>query len=189
MTSIIDICNAALDHVAGNPITSLDDQVEQARLCKRNFPLARDATLRAFPWPCAIRSDTLAPLANTTVPWGSAYEYQLPTDCLRMLTVQGEDFAAWRIEGRSIVTGAGPALSVRYIFRQEDATAYDPLLVDALALNLAIRLVTRMRESAAALTTLTQLYQRTLREAKRSASQERTATAYGSRGWPAARRY
>ncbi|QYU68576.1 hypothetical protein J4558_00040 [Leptolyngbya sp. 15MV] len=187
MASEIDICNMALDHVSAPPIIALDGETETSRLCQRNYPLARDSGLRAYPWPSVRASAILAPLAEAP-PWGFAYAYQVPADCLRVLVVQDDDYRGWRVEGRRLVTNQGPTLPIRYIRRETDTTQYDALLVDAIALNLAMRLCGRLRESAVTLRELRGLYAEVLAEARRVAGQEQTpAPLRRGSGWLASR--
>ena len=60
MSSIIGICNNALDKLGHGPIISLDDGNKSANLCARNWPLVRDRVLRDHPWNFAVKRATLA---------------------------------------------------------------------------------------------------------------------------------
>jgi hypothetical protein len=147
MASEVDICSAAVLSLGGNPISSFDESTDRARLCASLWPLVRDEILRGHPWNCAIKRDVLAAL--TTAPaYDYAYQYELPSDWLRTLSV-GEygvepDF---KTEGRRILSDETP-LKIRYIFRNEDSRTYDALLVDAMIAAMAARIAYAITQSA-----------------------------------------
>jgi hypothetical protein len=87
MSSVVDICNEAMDLLGAATITSLTENSKEARLCNRKFELTRDAVLRAHPWNAAIARAELA--ANSVGPaFGFTHQFQLPADpyCLRVLS-------------------------------------------------------------------------------------------------------
>lgn len=136
-SSVVALCNLALDMLGAEPITSLSDGV-RGDLCNRNYPLARNAALRAYPWNCAMTRAALA--AITTVPtWGYAAAYQLPVDCLRVIEVDGDVSLGltWRVEGRTIVANTNGVLNVRYVRALDDPSFFDGLLDQAIAARLA----------------------------------------------------
>ncbi len=137
-SSVVAICNQALDMLGAEPITSLDDGSKSATLCKRNYPLARDAALRSYPWNCALGRQALAALA-TAPAWGFSHAFGLPEDCLRLLDVDGEITVGlrWRVEGNTVLADTAGPLRVRYVRRIDDATLFDALLVQAIAARLA----------------------------------------------------
>ena len=60
MSSVVDICNEAMDLLGAATITSLDENSKEAKLCNRRFTTVRDQVLRSHPWNSAIRRATLA---------------------------------------------------------------------------------------------------------------------------------
>lgn len=185
-TSIVAICNRALDLIGADPIVSLDDPNKPARLASRNFPAARDAVLRAYPWNGAMRRARLAALASEPE-WGFARQYQLPDDALRILGLSDDGESAWRIEGRRILTDAGPPLEILYIARIEDPADFDPLLADAIAARLAADIAYALAGSSTGQQAALQLYQLRLAEARMVDAQEGTAAALTADAWLAAR--
>lgn len=136
--SVVAICNLALDLLGEQPIASLDDPGKNAGLCKRNYELARDASLRSYPWNCAKARTQIA--AQYLGPeWGVEHAYPLPVDCLRVLGVQDEvpNDIRWRVEGRRILSTAAAPLNVLYVAKVTDPSAFDALLVQAIAARLA----------------------------------------------------
>lgn len=137
-SSVIQICNLALDMLGAGPIASLDDPSKAAGLCKRNYELARDAALRAYPWNCARTKVSLA--ASTTTPvYDFSNAFPLPVDCLRVLEVEDDVLTGltWRVEGRELLADTTGPLKISYVRKVEDPALYDALLVNAIAAHLA----------------------------------------------------
>lgn len=133
----VEVCNLALTELGEDAITSLDDDSDRARVCKKFYGPSRNATLRAHPWNFALKRAQLAQLA-TAPAWGFSYAYQLPSDCLRVLRFD-VDGAVWRIEARTLVTNESEA-KVLYIAETIDPNLFDATFADTLAAHLAWRL-------------------------------------------------
>lgn len=142
MPSEVDICNQALLKVGAKPpIGTLTEASENARICNTFYASVRDAVLRSHPWNCALHRTTLTALVDTPdSDWD--HQYQLPTNpwCLRILQVGvlEEQPTRWTIEGRRLLTNVNSPKIV-YVKRITDTNEFDALLVDALALKLAIK--------------------------------------------------
>jgi hypothetical protein len=178
MSSVVAICNRALDMLGADPVTSLDDDTKAARLCARNYEPVRDAVLRAYPWNVAVRRASLAALADAPA-WGYGRQFQLPEGpdpepCLRLLTIDGEsEFGLrYKVEGRRILTDAAAPLRILYIARVSDPAALDPMLADAIATRLAADLSYSLTASAALGQTLMSIYQAKLAEARMTDAEE-----------------
>jgi hypothetical protein len=112
------------------------------------------------------------------------FQYQLPTDCLRVLDVSYDDGSNdWQVEAGSIlVSDFGPDIGIRYIQRLSDVTQYEPLLVNALASRLAAELaqfLTNPQKKQAALAE----YIGFLDEAKIADLREQTPTSIEDDTW------
>lgn len=89
-TRTIDICNMALASIGDSgQIVSLDDGSEQAALCKRFLPEARDTLLQMRQWGFALRRRQLV---NIQKPEPGAYQhfnncYVMPADAINAFTV------------------------------------------------------------------------------------------------------
>ena len=84
---------------------------------------------------------------RTTSPvFGYDDEYQLPTDCLRVVEVP-ESRLPWVVEGRKLLSDEGAPLNIRYIRREEDPNQYDPLLFSAIAARLALEMAEELTQS------------------------------------------
>jgi hypothetical protein len=93
MATEVSICANALRRLGDDPITSLTDDTERARLCNAFYTDARDAVLRSHPFNFSITRTTLAQLSDTPA-YGYDYQYALPTDpyCLRVLEMEFKDY-------------------------------------------------------------------------------------------------
>ncbi len=166
--SDVEICNRALDLLGAPTITALDDNNVSARLCLRNYGPARDAVLRLYPWNEAMARAALA--ADTTAPaWGFTLAYTLPTDCLRLVTIEEElrSPGAWRVEGAKVLTDVTAPLRIRYIRRLTDPGLIGPLLADAIAARLAAAIAFGLTNNAGQAESMRALMEATIRDARR----------------------
>lgn len=174
MSSIIDICNMALNELGEDPITSLTEETEAAELCNRFFVPTRDEVLRAFSWNFAIERQGLALLAEAPL-FEFDHAYQLPTDpfCLRVLTLEDalDTTIKWKIEGRKLLTNLD-SVKIKYISRVEDTGVFDPIFTSCFSIRLASRLAMGITERKESATTMFQLYKALLAEARTIDSQE-----------------
>lgn len=136
MASKIDICNYALKRCGGNTIISLSDNTESGRLANLYYDQTRRELLREFQWAFAKKRANLTLLTSTPV-MDYDYEFQLPSDCLRVLFLnQKRD--NYEIEGRKLLSDNNQA-SILYISDVEEEGQFDPLFVKALSYNLATK--------------------------------------------------
>nr|DAQ54373.1 MAG TPA: tail tubular protein [Caudoviricetes sp.] len=158
MASQVEIANRALTKIGEARILSLSDDVEAARVISSLWGVVRDSELRARNWNFSITRTTLAALASAPS-WGYSYQYQLPSNCLRVLQA-GEYFpgpsmsdyrnsseAVWQIEGGRILTDLGAPLKIRYVARVEDTGVWDAAFNEVFACKLAIEVCERVTQS------------------------------------------
>lgn len=151
MPSETDIANLALQHLGESRINSIEDSGDKvSRTCKVNFAQARDEALQSARWGCAKTQAALSKLAQVPLyKWRAAY--QLPSDFIRMIEIEGED--AWTPkeyfdrQGNKLLIGRccnedenmPDTLNIEYIARVENMTLFDPLLVESIAMLLAMK--------------------------------------------------
>jgi hypothetical protein len=140
MNSVTELLNKALAHLGAKRLLSATDNAPLATACNDAYPSDRDFVLRMHPWNCAIRRASLNRINETVtkVDDGTAYAFQLPTDCLRILDVQ-IDGDTWRRERDRVVTES-PTCSIRYVSRLDSVADMDPMLAECVALKLAATL-------------------------------------------------
>jgi len=134
MASETSICNLALISIGEERINSIDDTNRRAVICKEFYAATRDAMIRAFPWDFAKARAELA--AETTAPeFGYSYQYPLPSDCLKVLSVNGETIG-WEVEGGKLLTDES-AIKIKFLQQITDPNAFDASFVNGLAKRLA----------------------------------------------------
>lgn len=152
MSDPVKICNLALGLLSQKSITSLSDNSLKARVCNIYYEQVVDAVLRSNDWNSAMCQAQLP--AEATAPiWEYANQYPLPsgTDplypyCLRVIKLEaGND---WEVRGRKILTDYYSPLKITYIGRVKE-DLFDPMLVDAIAASLAVKMANEFTESGA----------------------------------------
>jgi hypothetical protein len=99
------ICNKALTLVGANPIVSIDDDSQNARILNRVYEIALKSILSECKWNFAIKRHTLVE-STETIDWDyddEAYVYVRPADVVRIFGTNDDD-AVWREEGDLIIS-------------------------------------------------------------------------------------
>lgn len=167
-TSVVQICNDALQGLKRERIMALTDNSEEAAVCNQAWPSVRDAVLRTHPWNCAMRQAQLHQSA-TAPTWKWGYAYPLPTDCLRVWEFVGSDgnpIRKWEKQGNCLLCNEDAPVYISYVRREEDPTLYDALLCDALTARLMVKLAFPLNASVAATQQANAMYEASLREAR-----------------------
>jgi hypothetical protein len=160
MATKITIANNALAMLADDPISDFNEGTVRSALVRDQYENIRDNCLRMIPWNCAVKRLNLSPDVATPV-FGYAFQYTLPSDWLRTLSVTDEqDVYEFRIEGRKLLTDL-ESLQMRYIYRNDDPATYDAGLVNYMTFRLAEALAYPITKS----TTQAQLMEAKAREA------------------------
>lgn len=158
MASQVEIANRALTKVGESRILSLTDDVEAARVVSSLWDIVRDAELRVRNWNFSLTRASL-PALIAAPDWGFAHQYQLPSDCLRVIQVDEyypgpsmSDYrtsseAQYQIEGGKILTDIDAPLKIRYVARIEDTGSWDAAFVEAFSCRLAAEICERLTQS------------------------------------------
>lgn len=165
MSSIVDICNSALNQIGASNIISLTEDSKAARICNQRYEYVRDAVFRAHPWNCLVTRVVLAP--DSVSP---AFEFDnaftLPTDpyCLRVLNIRYHDIVH-RIEGRKILCDED-TIELVYVGRVTDPAQYDLLLIETIAAALAADISYPLVGSTSLAQQMRLIYEDKLKEAR-----------------------
>jgi len=150
--SEVTICNLALSWLAGTLIISIDDNSIEAKLCKANYELSRDAVLEAIAWTFATKRYVLTPEVITPA-WGYAYQFTIPAEIITILEVtdvketpNGANNLDWRREGNVILADV-ENVYVKAIFKQTDTARFPPNFIQAVAARLAAEISIPLTES------------------------------------------
>jgi hypothetical protein len=173
MSSFVEITSNALRLLGDDPITSLSDDSERARLVNAIYEEVRDEVTRAAKWNCARARQVLASLAETPA-FGWAYYHQLPSDCLRVMdALTGEIRVEHEVEGRKLMTDVS-SVNLIYLKKLTDPNDMDSLFIGAYTAKLAAELALPVTGSRSVAEQMWQLYERKIREARTIDSQEGT---------------
>lgn len=164
-TSEVQICSNALLLLGAKPINSFDDESDRALLVSNLWPNALDAILRSHPWNCAIDRVQLAPTAATPA-FDFAYQFTLPGDCLRVLSIgeKGEN-PEYELNGRKVLYDEA-LLNLRYVVRNEDIPSWDALLVQAAEAYMAMTCAYPVTKSASMFEAMGSLWKLKLQQAR-----------------------
>lgn len=177
-SSPVSISSNALLLLGQKTIASFVESSDIARLCSNLWPDVRDATLRLHPWNCATKRVSLAPVA-TPPAFGWSYAFQLPGDWLRTLSVGDDDESpSFAMEGGQILLDAAEC-KLRYVYREEDVTRWDSLLVGAQTAAMATALAYPITKSAAMQQAMQERFDGLLKQARAINGQEDTGDAFG----------
>jgi hypothetical protein len=141
-SSDLTICNLALGKIGARRIIAMDEESNEARVCRLHYAETRDEVLRSHRWNFAVKRETLTLIA-TEPAFGWKAGFAMPMDCLRVFEVNGWDFSrresVWEIEGRFVMINEESA-DIRYIARIEDANLFDSIFIEAFATKLASKI-------------------------------------------------
>jgi hypothetical protein len=163
MASVVDICNGALNQLGASTILTLTEDSKNARLCNARYTQIRDSLFRSHLWNCLTKRVELA--KDTETPsWGFSYQFTLPADCLRVVTILNYDYD-YKVEGRKILANHG-TLKIQYIARIEDPNEYDELLRETISAALSADIAYAVTSSNPVASNMYKLFQDKLREAR-----------------------
>lgn len=172
----LEIANLALSRLGQRPVSALTGSEPDAQLMNSLMGGTRREVLSMFPWNCAIKRETLTHSAIVENLTGFDYAYQLPTDLVRVLDVNGDKNYTYRIEGEYLFSDAGTGdpveITLRYIFNLATVSLWDELLEEAMVLKLAEKACIRVTNNLNLLGFLSQSYINILTIAQQAASTE-----------------
>lgn len=177
-TSAVSICSNALLLLGDRPISSFSENNDRTRLVANLYEYKRDRVLRAHPWNCATKRVILSPDSSSPA-FGWLYQFQLPNDWLRTLSV-GEDGSAddYAIEGRKIMMNSDVCM-LRYIWNNSVESTWDSLLVEAMTQVMVAALTYAITKSTSKQATEEEIVKRVLKEARTIDGQEVTPETLG----------
>ena len=160
MASQIELANLALSFLGAGTIVNIADNNTRAQVLNAEYVSVRDAELRKHTWRFSIKRDALVALTTTPASGPYTLEYQLPTDCLKVLMVgdgyPGSDMSDYRtgpttddysVEGDKILTNLPAPLSIKYVRQVTDTGLFDSTFVIAFANMLAWKCCERITQS------------------------------------------
>lgn len=176
----IDICNIALGYLNHPAIATFDEDLPEAALCRRLWPMARDLALSDHAWSFSTRVVEPALLAGPSPYPHLPCALALPGDCLRVAETVPPGVPYVR-EGS--VLYAARECAVAYSARDDDTSRWPAKLCDAAACALASRMAMPLGGDAQAATYWERRAKETL-EAARADDSIENYHAYQAPGRP-----
>lgn len=169
METKTDLANRALSMLGEAKISDIgDDSVEAARVCNEHVDAVIHEMLRSHRWNCAIDRAILTESADAPV-FGYTKAYVLPSDFLRLLTVNGESYEAqqqfFEIEANNRLLSNWDRCHIRYV-KEIPIVRFDPLMAEATAAKLAMVIAIALTGSESKQQRAFQLYQTAVNNAK-----------------------
>lgn len=158
--SAIAICNMALGHLGARPITSIDEESQEARYCKIFWDNNRDELLRSYPWNFA---DAKVLGGSVTVPtvdddlWDYAYTYPTNAVQIRRITEDGSDAAMdFKVileqqttgELRRLIMTNAETAAIHYTMSVENPSLWDATFITAVSYLLASKIAVPITKNA-----------------------------------------
>lgn len=145
-TGEVDIVNMALDHLGQSQISSISPATTNAeKICARHYDAVRQELLREWNWNFAYTLGVASLDNGVTIPFDYDNAYLLPNDCLRFISMEGENeisrIMTYQISGRHIYYNGSDAssINVRYVKDVTDVSLWDALFRNIMALKLALK--------------------------------------------------
>jgi hypothetical protein len=188
MASKIGICNLTLIRLGSLPIVSITDDSKRAIALNAVYDMVRDITLEDHPWNFAMSRSTLAQL-STAPDFGYSYQYQLPSDCLRVLGMVDVTISAnvdptleFKIESNRLLTDETSA-SIMYVATVDDPALYSPRFVSAFSMRLAAEVSYHITGNASLKAEVMKEYQLEIAAARTIDAMQGTADVFIASDW------
>ncbi|MFI3243231.1 MAG: hypothetical protein R3Y56_03140 [Akkermansia sp.] len=154
----LDICNLALSKLGESPIPAIDPNGSPAaRQCYLHYHPTRREVLCAHRWTFAQK---LTELTSSEAQDPNQSEHliyhSLPADCLRVLSVNQNN---WALRGRGIYS-KDSGIKLLYTYDCEDSEQFEPLFIEALATRLAFKMCISLTSSTTARSALLEEYKK-----------------------------
>jgi len=176
-----NLANMALTMLGQQPISSLTESNNRAVMADARYADIRDSVLRAHPWNCAIKRDSLVKSA-TSPDWGFTNTFTLPSDFIRLVDIE-DPTQKYSIEAGNqagddslvLVTDA-TSMNIRYIYKLTNVGKMDDTLKHAIAVRLAADLALALTGDTGKEQFLIQKYQSVLAQAQWEDSVQHNST-------------
>lgn len=197
--STAELFNIALVMLGAETIIDVNEDTKGARTLLSIYASTRQDELRKRRWRFGIKRVSLAALVATPDS-DYAYQYQKPSDMLRLLDGadlvpspslsdynSGSATALWAVEGDKILTSLAAPLAIRYIADITDVSLWDASCAVAVAAKMAQRGCYTITQSTGRLQFCMAEYKDAIREAARTNAIEGPSQDQADDTWIAAR--
>ena len=183
------IANKALSRIGAEQISSITDGTANADIMNLLYQTSLKALLSECQWNFAIKRAALTSSASISLSFsfsGEAYQYEKPTDIVRILEVS-DQYATWRDEGSYIISDTA-GLGLKYIYFDDDPSNYPASFIDAFIDRLAYEAAYMILNSASMAERLLEKYNKlSLPKAKSENAQVGTHQVVNDDAWELAK--
>ena len=182
----LEILNRALMEVGSPIVESLDDDGTSFQSALSAWGMSLRSLLRKHEWNFSMKRLEIS--ADATPPsfeFGS--RFQLPEDFVRLSDIYRFIDFPYRIEDGYILTESSGNLPLVYVYNNQDASSFDDLFRETLAIGIARNISYQVVQSRALREELTGTYERALARAKFVDSSERSMRRIEASEWVLAR--
>lgn len=184
VSSPTDIGNLTLDLLSAGTVQDIENPSSPTEeILNRWYDLSRRKLLREHPWNFSIRRAKLA-ASNTAPAFGYDKQFPVPSDFLRILTINDTAYTAdvpargeaYKIEGNSIlmrdIFSDSGVCNLVYVADIKSVSQFDPLFTDLLPYEIALSVAYKVSGANANVQRIAQIYKEKLAMAKAIDGQE-----------------
>lgn len=143
----LTFANRVLSRIGSQRISSLSDNSEGAVLISRDYESSVREFLSRYNWRSAIKTQALV-LANQEKMMPAKYRFFIPDDSCRVVVVLDESFNEinYVMEGQYLYTNTENT-HLKYVAYNEFLIGYGEDLIEALVMNMAVKLPLKVGQS------------------------------------------
>jgi len=171
--SKIDICNTALLYLGQQAITSVNDTSERAIVITKIYDSTRRQLLMGHPWNFSTKRAELTKVTDPPV-FGYTYKYAVPSDCLRILRINGSEYDTYVVQDGYILTNSEEC-KVVYVFDQINSGKFSSQFDEALALSMSTKASYKFNQSTSQIQLFQSMFQEAISLARSFDGQEGTS--------------
>lgn len=182
----IQICNSALAKLGERTITAFTDGTKTSDLCNLRYPVIRNNLLRDHVWSFAKTFVNLSPEVDPSVVFPWTYQFILPSDVARILSVTvDDDEVPYEQVGASLHSDQTD-LDLRYVKNfsgAADGFAFPDDFAEVVACMLAAELAIPITQQQTMRDTYLQMFAERLAHARFNGAVDRTAIQQQASSW------
>lgn len=166
MPSFVELGNSSLSLLGEYDfITSLSDTAPQAVVINANYERVLRQCLRQHFWNFAIKRTQLT--ASTDTPaWGTGKFFPLPSDFIRILSINDDYYQKYDIENNGIYWEYGDVLNLKYVAYINDPNKFDSLFEEYYVAALARAIAPNITDSREKMSEMFELEKQALAQAR-----------------------
>ena len=146
-------------------MTSVDDDIStEAKLCRANYDLSRQAVLEEREWTFAVKRAQLTPLSEEPL-FGYNYKFLLPPDLLLTINAYDPRHANMKappgivhVREQNMLYADINAVNLKYISDLENTNRFSGLFTQALAAHIGMNIAIPLTENSAHFERMAGLY-------------------------------